>query len=102
MWLLGKRLKIEKTKKKEKWNLFGVGEENLSRELLNSVQTQIFGSSCIVIEGCTGVYEYNENYLKLRLKKGAVVVCGSGFDISAFENETITVNGNIVTLEFCD
>lgn len=97
-----KKLKLENNKKKEKWNLFGDGEKLSSVEFSNVAQIQIFGNRRMVIEGCLGVYEYNENYLKLRLIKGAVVVCGSEFDISSFENETITVNGKIGTLEFCD
>lgn len=99
---MAKKIKIENTKKKEKWNLFGDGEKLADAELLKCAGIQLFGNRRLVTEGCLGVYEYNENYLKLRLTKGALVVCGSGFDISAFENETITVNGKIDTLEFCD
>ena len=99
---MAKKLKLETGKKKEKWNLFTSGEKMLGTELLKGAHTEIFGSSRIVVEGCLGVYEYNENYLKLRLKKGALVLCGCDFDISSFEEQTITVNGKIATLEFCD
>ena len=99
---MAKRFILEKIKKKEKWNIFGDGEKLSNAELLKGAQIQILSNRRLVIEGCLGVYEYNESYLKLRLIKGALVVCGTNFDISAFENETITVNGKIDTLEFCE
>ena len=48
-----------------------------------------------------GVYEYNDTYLKLRLSKGALVLCGERFDIVTYEEKTITVKGKINSLEFC-
>ncbi len=98
---MSKKIKIEKGKKREKLNLFG-SEKVFDTLSLSGAHTEIFGSTRIVIEGCLGVYEYNDCYLKLKLTKGAVIVSGSNFDISAFENSTITVNGKIGSLEFCD
>ena len=48
-----------------------------------------------------GVMEYTDTYLKLRLPKGALTVCGTEFDIVTFEDTTITVKGNMSSLEFC-
>ena len=48
-----------------------------------------------------GVLEYSDSYLKLRLPKGALTVCGGCFDIVSFEGTTITVKGKISSLEFC-
>ena len=98
---MSKKLKIEKSKKREKLNLFG-SEKVFDAEVLKGAHTEIFSNSRIVIEGCLGVYEYNDCYLKLKLIKGALIVSGSDFDISTFENTTITVNGKIIGLEFCD
>ena len=47
-----------------------------------------------------GVFEYRDTYLKLKLNKGAVIICGSGFDITYFENRLITVKGKISSVEF--
>ncbi len=99
--ILAKRIKLEKTKKKEKWNLFTT-EKPIDSENLKGAHTEIFSRGRVVIEGCLGVYEYNDTYLKLRLIKGAVIISGTDFSISAFESGTITVNGKISTLEFCD
>ena len=35
------------------------------------------------------------------LPKGSLTVCGCNFDIVAFEGSTITVRGNISSIEFC-
>ena len=44
---------------------------------------------------------YDENYIRLRLAKGSMVLCGSNFDIRLYEENTITIKGNISTIEFC-
>ncbi len=98
---MAKRIKIEKQKKKEKWNIFAT-QEVADSTFLRGAHTEIFSNERVVIEGCLGVYEYNDCYLKLRLSKGALVICGSDFSISSFENTTISVSGKITTLEFCD
>lgn len=98
---MAKKMKIEKSKKREKLNLFG-SEKVFDTDILKGSHTEIFSNSRIVIEGCLGVYEYNDCYLKLKLIKGALIVSGSEFDISTFENSTITVNGKIDSLEFCN
>ncbi len=98
---LGKKMKIETNKQKEKWNLFKINEAVLNEDLIKGPHIELFYNNQAVIEGCLGVYEYNDTYLKLRLQKGAVILCGAGFDIVCFENKTITVKGKINSLEFC-
>ena len=98
---MGKKLKIEKTGKKEKWNLFKINSTILDNDLIKGPHIELFSNSQIVIEGCLGVYEYNDTYLKLKLTKGALVICGENFDILTFENKMITVKGKISSLEFC-
>ncbi len=97
---LAKKLKIEKTKKHQKWKIFGVSEE-LKNSVFSLPRIELFGDSKVLIEGCLGVYEYNDNYLKLRLQNGALILCGREFDIVSFEEKTITVKGKITSVEFC-
>ena len=96
---MDKKLKIEKGKKKNKWNLTPVCDM-FDKDLLSSPHIEICGSGKIEIDGCEGVYEYNSDYIKLRLKKGAIIICGSDFEILTFENRLITVRGKISTIEF--
>lgn len=99
MFSLSKKLKIEKTEKREKINLSGK-EENHEVSFMGP-HTEIFGNSRINIDGCLGVAEYRDTYIKLRLNKGTLILCGSGFDIALFENKIITIKGKISSVEFC-
>lgn len=98
---MGKKLKIERSKRKEKWNLFRLNDAVLDDDLIKGPHIELFCNNQAVIDGCLGVYEYNDTYLKLRLTKGALVLCGTDFDIVTFENKMITVKGKITSLEFC-
>ena len=98
---MGKKFKIEKSDKKEKWYLFKLNSAVLDDDLIKGPHIELFYNNQIVIDGCKGIYEYNNTYLKLRLDKGALVISGNNFDIVTFENNTITVKGRITSLEFC-
>lgn len=98
---MAKRLKIEGKKKKEKWNILNLKDEYAGSDLLGNVYIEIFGSGRISVDGCLGVYEYKENYLKLRLIKGTLILYGSEFNIIYFENRLISIKGKISSVEFC-
>lgn len=98
---MGKKLKIEKSKKKEKWNVFNVASPVLDKDLLKGAHIELFYNNQAVIDGCLGVYEYNDCYLKLKLENGALILSGKDFDIVTFEERMMTVKGKIDTLEFC-
>ena len=97
---LGKKLKIEKSKKKARWSILKSSDEIIDSNLIKGAHTEIFGNGKISIDGCMGVSEYRDTYLKLRLNRGKIIICGSGFDITYFENRLITVKGKITSLEF--
>ena len=97
---MGKRLKIESKAKKNKWKLLDLSDAGLDTEMLGSAHIEIFGDKRISIDGCLGVYEYRDTYLKLRLSKGSVILCGSGFNIVYFENRLISIKGKITAIEF--
>lgn len=98
---MAKKFKFKSNKSKEKWHIFTCGD--LQNETLRAKgpHLEIFGNREMILEGCMGVFEYSDSYLKLKLQKGTVTVCGTNFDITAFEGNTITVKGNILSLEFC-
>lgn len=98
---MSKKLKIEKTRKKQSWNLFGREDDILDKDMISGSHIQIFGNNKINIEGCYGVFEYTDTYLKLQLKKGSLILCGSSFDIIFYEEKLMTVKGKISSVEFC-
>ena len=80
---MGDRVKLKK--KKSKWKLGGFSEDETARENIGSARIEICGNTRITIDGCLGVYEYRDTYLRLRLTKGTVILCGIGFNIVFFE-----------------
>ena len=98
---MAKKLKIEATKKYSKLNLSGKESDISDSPILKGAHTEIFGNNRINIEGCLGVSEYNDTYIKLRLTKGTLILCGNGFDIVFFENRLIMIKGKISSVEFC-
>ncbi|MBQ6847523.1 MAG: YabP/YqfC family sporulation protein [Clostridia bacterium] len=95
---MAKKIKI--VKKKQKWKLLNLNEEIPSAEILGTAHIELFGNSKISIDGCLGVYEYKDTYLKLRLTKGTIIICGCDFNIIYFENRVISVKGKISAIEF--
>ena len=94
---LGEKYKFVSKKKKERINLSG--NEKIAE--IKGVHIEMFSNKEITIDGCCGVYEYGDDYLRLNIGKGSVVLCGCDFDIVFFEDRLITVKGNISNLEFC-
>ena len=84
-------------KKKERINL--IGNDN-NREI-KGAHIEMFSNKEIIIDGCCGVCEYGNDYLRLNIGKGSLILNGCDFDIVFFENHLITVRGNISGLEFC-
>jgi sporulation protein YqfC len=96
---LARKLKIESIRKKEKWNLLA-RENKLEKQLLIGPRIELIANKQIVVEGCLGVLEYNENYLKLRLSSTALILQGENFDVVSFSDQSILVKGKINSLEF--
>ena len=82
MCQLSKKFKFKSEKPKEKWKIFSCGDE-ISAGAIKNPHLELFGNHEIIVEGCMGVMEYTE------------------FDIVTFEDTTITVKGNMSSLEFC-
>lgn len=97
---MSKKLKIDGKKKRERLHIFKSADEIISSSGLFGAHIEILNNSQIMIEGCMGVYEYRDTYLKLKLNKGALIITGNGFDIANYEDKTITVKGKISSLEF--
>lgn len=92
--------KIKLPQKRSKWRLFRLTGADLNKEVLNSAHIEIYGNSKVIVDGCLGVYEYKETYIKLRLNKGAAIICGSNLNVVHFEDKLITITGKIGDVEF--
>ena len=47
------------------------------------------------------IIEYEKEYIKLKLKKGCLLIMGNNFVIESFEGENIKICGNVISIEFC-
>ena len=87
--------------KSKKFNLIKDNDEIIECNTLSGSHTEFFSNKRVIIEGCFGILDYQENYIKLKLKKGFVCFSGTKFLISSFEDEKIDIKGNFLTIEFC-
>ena len=97
---MAKKYKIEKSGKKVKWDLLGKNDD-FSANMLSASHIEIISNTSLTLEGCLGVYEYTDAFLKLKLSRGSLIICGTDFDIVLFENKQISVRGKISSVEFC-
>lgn len=98
---MSKKFKFVSQKAKEKWRIFSYAEKNVNADMVKGPHIELFGNREITVEGCLGVLEYSGEYIKLKLNRGTLILCGTDFDISCFEGTTITVRGKISSAEFC-
>lgn len=98
---MSKKFKIKSEKPKEKWRIFNYNDIISESNLLNCPRIDILGNGEITVEGCQGVFEYSDSYIKLKLNKGALIICGSRFNIVTFEGSLINIRGKISSIEFC-
>lgn len=97
---MSRKLKYESvTPKKTAWVLKGDASQDLNR--VSGTHIEMISNREICIEGCMGVLEYTDVYLKINLGKGMLIIIGSGLNIVLFEGRNITVRGTVNSVEFC-
>lgn len=97
---MSRRLKLEKSRKKIRTQLRAGASELLQAGMLKGAHIEMLSNRELTVEGCCGVYEYTDCYIRLNLGRGAVIISGEQLDISSFEERSIVIRGNISSLEF--
>ncbi|MDO4608384.1 MAG: YabP/YqfC family sporulation protein [Clostridia bacterium] len=90
-----------KSNKKHRFNFIKNDNDITNYELINQLHCELFFNKKAIIEGCKKILDYQENYVKIGLKKGNIGFIGKDFIITDFEDEKITICGNIDSIEFC-
>ncbi len=90
-----------KSNKKPKFNFIKNYEEMSNYDLINQLHCELFLNKKAIVEGCKKILDYQENYVKLGLKKGNIGFIGKGFVITDYEDEKITLCGIIDSIKFC-
>jgi len=93
---LSKKLKFNTSSKKERIKFLGKDSEFLP----DDTHLEVYPSREITLDGCVGVLEFTDTYIKLNLKKGSVTVMGKSLDIKSFEGKTIVMGGSFSAVEF--
>lgn len=94
------KIKFLSKKEKNKFSILPSKERVLPVEL-SDLHVEMFSNKEIIIDGCVGVSDYTDDYIKLKLKKGYFILFGSSFHIYLFEDETISIKGVIKNIELC-
>ena len=55
----------------------------------------------MTVEGCKGVAEYTDEFLRLDLTDGILMLFGADLRIAMFDGTVLVVRGSITSLEFC-
>ena len=58
---------------------------------------ELFGNKQIIVDGCKGVIDYNEDFLKLDLGKIVLKVTGRNLIIDSYIYEQVDLKGEIVS-----
>ena len=92
------KFKFKTAKKKGK--LFRYKDTLEQVKKISGARIEILSNREMSIDGCKGIVEYNDEYIKIRISEGFVVLLGSGFKIPVFDGLLITISGKISNIEF--
>ena len=98
---MSRKFRFKSKKPTEKLKIFSCTQDIIDTDLIKGAHIELFSNRQIIVEGCEGVFDYGEEYIKLNLGRGSLILCGKEFDIVTFQNRNITVKGVISTIEFC-
>lgn len=61
---------------------------------------EMLGNREIIIDGCNGVVEYDENLIKLNTGTLVIGITGAELIIRSFDNNVAVIGGKIVEISF--
>ena len=69
--------------------------------LPGGVKIEVYSNKEAIIEGCKGIIEYNEEYIKINIGRGSVVFTGKELYAYSYFCETLVIKGRINNIEYC-
>ncbi len=61
---------------------------------------ELLGNREIIVEGCKGVVEYDENTIRLSLGENVLSLCGDDLVIKSFDSDIAVICGSICEISF--
>lgn len=92
------RFKINGDRKK--LHIFRYDRINTGAGSISGPRIEIISNKELSIDGCKGIIEYNDFYVRIKINKGEITVFGESLDIPVFDGPAITVCGKIKSIEF--
>ena len=85
---------------KNKLKIFRYEKASESRKKLLTPQIEMLSNKELNLDGCKGIIEYNDVYIRIKVSGGEITVTGDALNIPVFEGAAITVSGKIKSVEF--
>lgn len=79
--------------------IFGIAKSPLF-SMLSPVHFEINGNREAIVEGCRCILQYNENIVKISVKKMSVSFSGRHLVIKCLTHDSLIVQGFITSIEF--
>lgn len=68
--------------------------------MLNSTCIEMKGNTEAVVEGCKSIEEYDENMIRIKVKKMSVIFFGRCLEIKCMNYDSLVIKGFITSVEF--
>ena len=95
------KFKFTSAKKNKGLRLFKYHDTIEEAKKLSGAKIEMLANREISVDGCRGIVEYNDLYIKLRIIGGLLIISGERLQIPIFEKPLITVTGIINNIELC-
>lgn len=69
--------------------------------LSKGAHIELFSNKSVLIDGCAGVIEYTSEFIKINIGKGSMSFVGNNLQIKFFDDEQLSIDGEISNIEFC-
>ncbi|PWM39776.1 MAG: hypothetical protein DBX66_01530 [Clostridiales bacterium] len=85
---------------KEKKTLIGSILQMPEASLNNMCQIELMSNREALVDGCKGVVEYNEDFIRLNLGNMTVRFCGRALQLRSMSEESVVIEGYIQSVDF--
>ena len=92
---MSKKIKFVTNKLKEKWKLSG-----FNSNCFGGYKIEIESNNEMLVDGCIGVYEYKNDYIRLNLTKGNLSVSGLNLTMDILSDSVMKIKGKINNIDF--
>ena len=94
------KFKFTSAKKDKAIKIFGCAKTVESAKKFSGAKIEMLSNREVSVDGCRGIGEYNDIYIKLKIIGGMLTITGKSLFIPVFDRPLITVTGEISSIEF--